>query len=277
MGKTEQQRQRKLAKKQAKEKNKRKEIVRAKQALSSLAGKMQAASHGRILHCSVGDSIRHSGIGYVAFARQYPTGETAIAHVLLDTYCLGVKDIAAQVCSHADALSRIKIYASRGSQDVSPGLARGLVEAAIDYAGTLGFSPHPDYRKVAPLWGDTPAESVTGLYEFGKNGRPFYINGPFDDSPRQQSILRTLEQNVGTGNFDVMIRLPTMEDEIGTPFTDSEEDLIEEGLEDEEDDARFDNDHLPGENEYPADHLLDAHGNVIRRLDVSDDSRPFRR
>lgn len=226
---------------------------------------MQAASHGRILHCSIADSVRHSGIGQVTFARQYPTGETAIVHILLDIYCLGVKDIAATVCSPADAQSRIESIKSRGCQNATPGFARGLVEAAIDYAHSLGFSPHSDYRKVAPLWGDTAAESVAGLYEFGKNGKPYYTNGPFDDLARQHFILRTLEQNVGAGNFYTMIGSPMMAGgnvvRVDVSEDDEGVDAEDEGLEDYRDE----------EIESTADYLLDAQGNVIRRLDVSDD------
>lgn len=43
-----------------------------------------------------------------------------------------------------------------------------------------------------------------GIYdiEVGQDGKPFFINGPYDDV---DSIITTLNRNVGEGNYDIMI------------------------------------------------------------------------
>lgn len=208
MAKSEQRRQNKLAKKQAKERRKHKEASRRQQLLASLAGKMTAAARGRIIYCGVTEDVRTQGIGYVCIARQALMGEVAVALILVDTYCLGVKNALGTLRSASDAKAMIEDLQNQFElQTVSPGLARGLVEGAIGYARSIGFEPHADYRKVAPIWGDTQAESVAGQYEFGKDGKPFYVSGPFDDLNKQQFINKTLERTVGPGNYHFIVTL----------------------------------------------------------------------
>ena len=206
MAQSEQQRQRKLAKKQAKNREKHKLITRKQQELASLAGKMQASAGGAIVHCGVCDSIAETGLGHVFIARQGPSRQVAVVGFLVDASCLGVKDLFADLRGPAEAKELIKeMEIERGLKSVAPELARGLVEASIEYAKSLGFEPHADYRKVAAIWGDIEAESIVGQYEFGREGKPFYANGPYEDAAKQQLILRTLERNVGAGNFDFML------------------------------------------------------------------------
>lgn len=206
MARSEQRRQNKLAKKQARDRRKRKEAVRQQQQLASLAGRMIAASQGRIVHCGITEAVRQAGIGYVLLARQAPMGQVAVVLIMVDVYCLGVKDASGSVMlpSEADEMFQ-QLINDHELQTVSPGLARGLVEGVIEYARSLGFEPHPDYRKVAPLWGDVEAESVEGKYEFGSDGKPLYIRGPHDDFAKQQFVAHTLEKTVGSGNYNVRL------------------------------------------------------------------------
>ena len=208
MAQSEQQRQRKLAKKQSKNRDKHKQIARTQQNLASMAGKMQASAKGEIVYCGICGTITESGLGHVVIARQGPSRQVGLAMFLVDTRCLGVKDILAVLRGPSEAKEMIqRLEIERESQPVAPGLARGLVEAAVEYARSLGFEPHSDYRKASMIWGDIKPESVEGDFEFGRDGMPFYINGPFEDAARQQHILRTLERTVGEGNFHYFLEI----------------------------------------------------------------------
>ncbi|PZH16451.1 hypothetical protein C1I97_06600 [Streptomyces sp. NTH33] len=64
------------------------------------------------------------------------------------------------------------------------------------YARTFGFEPAPDFAQVSVHLGEPgPATPRIG---FGRQGKPFYINGPRDDV---QKIVRTLERTCGAGNY----------------------------------------------------------------------------
>lgn len=52
-------------------------------------------------------------------------------------------------------------------------------------------------------------EELPGV-EFGKNGRPRFVAGPYDDV---ESILKQLEVKVGPGNFDYIVPAGSLEAE----------------------------------------------------------------
>lgn len=68
---------------------------------------------------------------------------------------------------------------------------------------SLGFEPHPDFAKGAALLGDW--EAGTSDVTFGRDGKPFYINGPRDDT---YGTLAKLRQAVGDGNFEYLVQFP---------------------------------------------------------------------
>jgi hypothetical protein len=74
-------------------------------------------------------------------------------------------------------------------------LVRDLVLGAAEYARGLGFEPHPDFERARSHLG--PWEGHSAI-TFGRDGRPYYINGP-DDDP--DFVLRTLRRTVGDGEF----------------------------------------------------------------------------
>jgi hypothetical protein len=80
-------------------------------------------------------------------------------------------------------------------------LAQHLVLGAVDYARTLGLEPwheFPDARGHLGEW-DGPS-----AIRFGRDGKPFYVQGPYDDPDR---IMKTLRRTVGDGNFHFMMRV----------------------------------------------------------------------
>lgn len=204
MALSEQKRQRKLAKKHAKDSQRRKKIVLQQQQMSSLAGKMTSAAHGKILRAGISESIQTVGKGNVTIVRQGPDGLLALAMFLVDSYCLGVKDTAGHLLAPVEINDILENFEDRGMVNVSPGVARSLVEGAVAYARQFGIEPHPDYRKVACIFGDIELESIEGLYTFGRDGRPCYSSGPFDDLSKQSMILNKLDESVGRGNYDFL-------------------------------------------------------------------------
>lgn len=202
MAKNEQQKQKKLAKKRAKELRERRELAQKKQQLTSLAGQMQAAAEGEICGCYISAGVR-TGMGTVVIARRAPGGRVAIGFFLLDSFCLGVKDAGGRVGSPTE-FEELLTAIGRNEEllPAKPSTARKLVEESIEYANAFGLPPHPDYRRVAPIWGDIDASESDEEFSFGRDGKPFYIAGPHDDAARQTLIMQRLQQAVGAGNFD---------------------------------------------------------------------------
>jgi hypothetical protein len=203
MVKSEAQRQKKLAKKRSKELQNRREVARRNQSMNSIAGKMHWASRYPVHRCLASEAIfEGSGMGTIYFTRSLGDGRLALMFLLIDAHCLGVKDAGCRFCTPTE----FEEFLARGQSHENfvrrdPSYAKKLTDQAIAYAESIGFSPHADYRKVAPIWGDVDASQCTEEFTFGLDGKPSYFAGPFDDSARQNFIFRKLCETVGEGNF----------------------------------------------------------------------------
>jgi len=136
----------------------------------------------------------------VLIARQERASRATVCGFLVDTYCLGVKNVTGPSVMGAGSLDSYRREFYRAYEDapisVPIELAQQVVLGAVDYARGLGFAPLPAFDVAAVHLGVPEGPSPIG---FGFNGKPFYLAGPHDN-PRAD--LRTLEASVGAGNFD---------------------------------------------------------------------------
>ncbi len=105
----------------------------------------------------------------------------ACAFYMVDTYCLGVKNTFAKVNLDRDRMLEFRAQLERkhvlmpfGYED-----ARSLILVAIDYATSVGFEPNEDWRYSRYLV--EADRTYTPKFNFGKDGKPFYVQGPHDD------------------------------------------------------------------------------------------------
>ena len=142
------------------------------------------------------------GLAAVLVARRHRHGKVSVCGYLADVYCLGVKNaLGPEIMDDLGLRGFIRDFFAGYDGDpleVPIELAREVVFGSVDYARSLGFDPHPDFAAAQGHLG-----SWTGpcTITFGKDGKPFYISGPYDD-PRP--VIRTLESTVGRGNFETL-------------------------------------------------------------------------
>ena len=145
-----------------------------------------------------GTLAAESGLASVLVAREHGSSVSAVGY-LVDLWCLGVKD-----CVGPKTMDRRKLpefvssFFSSYPEPPLPApldLAQQIVLGALGYARGLGFEPHEDFTKCAGHLGEWDgACDIT----FGHDGKPMYMQGPYDDAFR---IMSTLRKNVGEGNF----------------------------------------------------------------------------
>jgi hypothetical protein len=75
-------------------------------------------------------------------------------------------------------------------------LGRQIVYGAIGYARELGFEPHADFGRAAGYLGEWDGKCEL---TFGRDGKPMYIPGPYDDGKK---IIRKLRRRLGEVNYD---------------------------------------------------------------------------
>ncbi|MBM0236310.1 hypothetical protein JNW88_02645 [Micromonospora sp. ATA32] len=149
-----------------------------------------------------GSSGGTAGLTSVMVARRDGDG-ISLAGFLVDTHCLGAKNALPPTTLDeqdmpffvADFFSAYSDPPMRAPID----LARNLVFGAVDFARRLGFEPHRDYHSAV---GHLGAWQPTGRITFGREGRPFFVQGPRDNATR---VMRTLDRSVGAGNYEFLV------------------------------------------------------------------------
>ena len=130
------------------------------------------------------------GIALALVARAERNDGVRACGYLVDTFCLGVKNvIGPQQLRRRDLSSFIRTYFKAFPAPAMPvplELAQHLVLGAVDYAARLGFPPHRDFEAARGHLGILGERCAIS---FGRNGRPLYIAGPYDD-PRAVMALR---------------------------------------------------------------------------------------
>jgi hypothetical protein len=71
---------------------------------------------------------------------------------------------------------------------------RKLVEGGVAYAHELGFSPHGDYAVASQIFGDVESTACPARFEYGHEGKPFYVSGPHENFRQLQAIMEQLER-----------------------------------------------------------------------------------
>lgn len=203
MPNNEKRRQKSLQKHAAKRKAKKHAVARAGGSLTPERAELRLAAGWPLFDCLVSTDWDEEGkLAQVIVARRGPLGEIAGASFLMDLGCLGAKDAFALLfTSERDYRQRLRepAEARMGMKKADLNLAARIVRDGIAYARGLGFSPHRDYYEAAPLLdGADPDAEKKQVPVGGKDGKPLFVAGPYDDVPR---ILAKLERAVGPDGF----------------------------------------------------------------------------
>lgn len=155
-------------------------------------------------------AVGDSGVAVVLAARPSGYNRVEACSYLLDTWCLGVKNATGpkrMSCRELDTL-RHRSFAPWQSHGIPVPLelAQNLVLGVVEFARELGFEPHRDFARARTALGDWQGPSAI---TFGMDGKPHYINGPYDDPER---ILTVLDRTVGRDHFRFTVSLGEADD-----------------------------------------------------------------
>lgn len=142
------------------------------------------------------------GLAAVLVARRHRYDKVSVCGYLVDVYCLGVKNaLGPDIMDETELSAFRRQYFSGYDSDPLEApieLAQEVVFGSVEYARGLGFQPHPDFAAAQAHLGSWTGP---GVITFGKEGKPFYISGPYDNP---KPVIRTLREAVGEGNFDYL-------------------------------------------------------------------------
>jgi hypothetical protein len=248
--------QKRLAKQKAKREAKRRQL--AKRESPDPTVRLKSADRWPVVAALVPDTLWSTGIGNLLFARRMPDGRLACGVFLLDVYCLGVKDAWWKIVSTGDFKEIRKHVEEQGRlEDAPPEYFAKLVYRAVDYAQSLGFPPHRDFRHAQRLLAGIDPSQCPDEFEFGQNGRPHYIAGPSEPRDKARAIARQVAAQGGhftiplghgelpdfelVGGLEDDFELDEMEeDEFDDDFDEFEDDYEDEFEDDSDDDSEDD-------------------------------------
>ncbi len=144
------------------------------------------------------------GFAQVLVARESRRGRATARGYLADVHCLGVKnarDPETMDAGHIPGAVRTFYSAfDRPPVEIPIELGRELILGAVHYARELGFEPANAFDgDAAAFLGDWDGP---GQIEFGRDGQPSYLSGPYDNP---DAVMRTLTRSVGAGNFQFTV------------------------------------------------------------------------
>ncbi len=185
--------QKKLAKQKAKRNARRRELARS--SSPNPAVRLKAAHLWPVVASLVPENLWSEGLGQLVFARRMPDGNLACAVFLVDAFCLGVKNAMWRILSPGEFKTlRERIEESGGRLElVKPEYFSKLVHLAVDYGQSLGFAPHPDFRAARLLLEGIDPSLSLAEFQFGKDGKPFYIRGPHESISEARSITKRVD------------------------------------------------------------------------------------
>jgi hypothetical protein len=197
-----------MAQKRARKAQKRKLVVAQKRQAeaieNSLPARVLRASSAPIQHCLLTESLSEIGMGMLVLTRGAGRDYMAMSSFLLDTCCLGIKDVMFdRIDGEAFADYIEAVNADSPMLDVDPAYARKLLRDLAAWSQSIGFAPHRDFVAVERIFGDVSADASDAVFRFGRDGKPVYIPGP-DDSPHLISQrVEQLRKHLGEDGSEI--------------------------------------------------------------------------
>jgi len=146
----------------------------------------------RLHEAHFSNEVMRSGMGTMQLTRKTAGGMIMGVSFLCDHFCLGVKDCFAFLENptvYQDMLDKLRMNEEIEAAD--PGKIKTYVTGLVRWAKEIGFDPAPDYRFCSQIFQGI-ADNLDVSFQYGKDGMPFYINGPHDTPQRVRQIADKL-------------------------------------------------------------------------------------
>jgi len=125
-------------------------------------------------------------------ARGAISDQLAVGIFHLESFCIGIENVTFKHMEGSEFAAKIDSLALyMDVEPVEPSYARKLVRDLAAWAAEIGFAPARNYAAVEGLFGDVRADACETTFQFGREGKPFYIHG-LTDSPAE--ARRALER-----------------------------------------------------------------------------------
>lgn len=155
--------------------------------------------------CLISDNYEEQGFTMCLIIRKQPSGKFAFGSFLVDRLCLGVKNSMSNCNFTSEQIDKLisEMETNAPIEEVSPTHFHNLIYGALDYAAELGLKPPKDFYLAEYVLDDNLVDDNIDEIEMGWNGKPWYVEGPFDNT---QKILGALKQSVGEDGYEYIVK-----------------------------------------------------------------------
>ena len=149
----------------------------------------------KIFECVINESWKKNGLANIMVSRMQPNNRMVFGFYLVDVFCLGLKNTFCNADFTESKYRSIKekIYRESSPINCSRSSSHTIIYGGIEFATTLGFKPHKDFSLSKYILDEKGSFEKDESIEFGENGTPMYVQGPYDDP---NVVLDTLSKNI---------------------------------------------------------------------------------
>ncbi|EAY30568.1 hypothetical protein [Microscilla marina] len=139
----------------------------------------------------------------VYVSKKMHSGKICCCVYLIDKGCLGLKStlyfINMDANEYEDFVDENFMREGREYEQINEETAHNLIFGGIDHAASCGFDPmDKDWAITQRFLDEDLITDGIDEIEFGKDGKPIYLTGPYDDIKKN---LRVLTNNLGEDGF----------------------------------------------------------------------------
>ena len=155
--------------------------------------------------CYITKNWQESGMSAVIITRRRTEGVFIVTHIVLDTFCLGVKNCQNYKLNSMQTNKFIRQAAPLIL--VEPEYIKILVNEAIRFASQFKFAPHSSYAPIKKYVDNLPDTENTYHLRLGdKEGNPLYVQGPYDNDEFAFEVIEKLEHSKAQYNTVTFMR-----------------------------------------------------------------------
>ena len=190
------------AKRRQKARQRKKKRIPSKLRALSPRGLLRASGKWPLYECLLTEEWQEErAITQILVARRSPSGQIATGTFLVDLGCLGVKSAFGRLFDSRREYEELRngMMSRQNMIKADLNLVAKIVREAIAYAQDLGFKPDPDYRDAMLALGDADPDACDAPIPLGgKDGKPFFFAGPYDNVDR---VMAKLTRKLGPDGF----------------------------------------------------------------------------
>lgn len=162
--------------------------------------------------CYINPDWQKEGLAHILLTRNRAGGNIVYASLLVDTFCLGVKDAEYAIDFTPQELKEALAHFRKDHEleEIDYEKVHNLIYGAIEFAEEGGIKPVKEFGPASYILEEDTEDIPLIEYEYGKDGKHFLVIGP---DGNERKYLKTLYDHLGDQDKLVYVDLGETYDE----------------------------------------------------------------